>query len=264
MPYKNPADRRKRYKQRRLIDPRWVTKSRAYHRKYQKEWYRKHLSAQREYHREWKKRWRKSHPQLSRSYLRDWRRRNPEKVARWHKRWRRSPKGRTWYRKNRARRRVQQKKYYRRERRRNLAQQKTRRRRHYWKNRDRILERRRRLWAKNPELYRAREKERYHRHRVNRIVSQRNIQARRAGAKGQVTPHQWRRLLKRHNFRCFYCGTKLLPANRTLDHKIPLSRGGANIIKNVVPACRPCNQRKMKLTTKEFLAKTKKGARKLQ
>jgi 5-methylcytosine-specific restriction endonuclease McrA len=61
-------------------------------------------------------------------------------------------------------------------------------------------------------------------------------------------------LLKRHNFLCFYCGAKLRPANRTLDHKLPLSRGGTNTIDNVVPACRPCNQRKHRLTTEEFLA----------
>jgi 5-methylcytosine-specific restriction endonuclease McrA len=39
-----------------------------------------------------------------------------------------------------------------------------------------------------------------------------------------------------------------------LDHKLPLSRGGSNTIDNVVPACRPCNQKKHRLTVNEFLA----------
>jgi len=254
MPYKNPADRRKKNKQRRLSDPTWVTKYRAYHRKYQKKWYKKHLAAQREYQRRWKRRWRKQHPRISRTYSRAWRRKNPDKVRtqnrKWYKRF-----GKAWYRRNRAKQRLRRKRYYRRERQHNLEQQKARRRRHYWKNRGQILEKRRRLWAKNPEFFRARERQRYRRHRISRIVSQRNIQARRAGAKGQITPEQWRLLLKRHNFRCFYCGTVLVPKNRTLDHKIPLSRGGANTITNVVPACRPCNNRKLRMTTAEFLAR---------
>lgn len=257
MPYKNRADRRKRYKQRRLMDPRWVTKSRAYHRKHQKRWYRKHLSAQREYHRKWKARWRKEHPRIARAYSRAWRRQNPEKVQAQNRKWY-MRFGKTWYQKNRIKQRLRWKKYYRKERRLKLEQQKARRRRYYWKNKDRINEKRRTRWAQDPGLFRAREKQRYRKHRVERIVQQRNTQARRAGAKGQVTPDQWRRLLKRHNFRCFYCEIKLTPANRTLDHKIPLSRGGANTIRNVVPACRPCNNRKLQMTTEEFLARERR------
>jgi len=193
---------------------------------------------------------------MSRKYSRTWRTNNPDKVRahnrKWYKRF-----GKAWYRKNHAKQRLRRKKYYRKERRRNLEQQKARRRRHYWKNRDQILAKKRKLRAMNPELFRARERQRYLKHRVSRIVSQRNVQARRAGAKGQIKPKQWRCLLKRHNFRCFYCGIQLTPINRTLDHKIPLSRGGANTINNVVPACRPCNNRKLRMTTKEFLARQK-------
>ncbi len=160
--------------------------------------------------------------------------------------------------KNRARKRLQSKKSYRKERRRNLEQQRVRRHRHYWRNRARILERRRRLWAKDPERFRTQERRRYRRHRTSRIIAQRNIQARRAGAEGQVTAKQWLRLLKRHRFRCFYCGVVLTLKNRTLDHKIPLSRGGTNTINNVVPACRPCNNRKLRMTPEEFLARLKR------
>lgn len=257
MPYKRLSDRRRRYKMRRLSDPKWLVRSRAYHRKYQKKWYRKHLAAQRKYQRKWKKKWRIQHPRVSRAYSRSWRRKNPDKVRAQQRVWYRRF-GKTWYRKNRAKLRLRWRKYYRKERRLKLEQQKARRRRYYWKNRERILEKRRRLWAHNPDLFRARERKRYRRHRIRRIVSQRNIQARRAGAKGQITPQEWRRLLKRHKFRCFYCRVRLLPANRTLDHKIPLSRGGTNTIGKVVPACRPCNNRKLTMTIEEFLARQKR------
>jgi 5-methylcytosine-specific restriction endonuclease McrA len=86
-------------------------------------------------------------------------------------------------------------------------------------------------------------------------VQQRNTQARRASATGEIAPDEWRILLRRHKFRCFYCGTKLLPANRMLGHKIPVSRGGSNTIDNVVPACRPCNNRKLRMTAEEFIAR---------
>ena len=258
MPYKDPADRRRRYKQRRLSDSKWVAKSRAYHRRYQKKWYWKHLAAHREYQRQWKAKWRKQHPSKSRSYLRAWRKKNPDQVRAMYRRWS-ALHGKQWRKRNVAKRRRQQRKYYRKERRLMIDQQRARRRRHYWKNRDRINERRRALWAENPELFRARERRRYRKHRVSRVLTQRNTQARRAGAKGEITPKQWLQLLGQHAFRCFYCSTALTAKNRTLDHKIPLSRGGTNTINNVVPACRPCNNRKLRMTTGEFLERLKKN-----
>ena len=39
-----------------------------------------------------------------------------------------------------------------------------------------------------------------------------------------------------------------------LDHKIPVSRGGADTLENLVFACRRCNQRKSMRTEAEFRA----------
>jgi 5-methylcytosine-specific restriction endonuclease McrA len=47
---------------------------------------------------------------------------------------------------------------------------------------------------------------------------------------------------------CHYCGKKFLPSELTMDHVIPIARGGESIKSNVVVACRPCNQSK-KLAT---------------
>lgn len=38
--------------------------------------------------------------------------------------------------------------------------------------------------------------------------------------------------------RCVYCGRKA----RTIDHLIPHSLGGADVVDNLVAACWPCNQ----------------------
>ena len=43
---------------------------------------------------------------------------------------------------------------------------------------------------------------------------------------------------------CHYCGKKFLFHELTLDHMVPLSRGGRTTPGNVVPACRPCNKAK--------------------
>ncbi len=43
---------------------------------------------------------------------------------------------------------------------------------------------------------------------------------------------------------CYYCQKKFLFKELTMDHIVPLSRGGATTPGNVVPACKPCNQKK--------------------
>jgi 5-methylcytosine-specific restriction endonuclease McrA len=37
-----------------------------------------------------------------------------------------------------------------------------------------------------------------------------------------------------------------------IDHRIPLTRGGSNLIDNILPACRRCNRRKGTMTEEEF------------
>jgi 5-methylcytosine-specific restriction endonuclease McrA len=51
---------------------------------------------------------------------------------------------------------------------------------------------------------------------------------------------------------CFYCGKPLSRQRKTRDHIQPRSRGGSNAPRNVVDACRPCNNLKGCLTLEEF------------
>ena len=53
--------------------------------------------------------------------------------------------------------------------------------------------------------------------------------------------------------KCFYCGCELNDSNRTLDHFIPLCKGGANIKENVVACCFGCNNKKGKKTYEEYI-----------
>ena len=68
-----------------------------------------------------------------------------------------------------------------------------------------------------------------------------NRRARRAAAKGAITPEQWRAILGAYRFRCAYCGKK---RKLEMDHVIPLSSNGDHSIGNVVPACQKCNLQK--------------------
>lgn len=51
---------------------------------------------------------------------------------------------------------------------------------------------------------------------------------------------------------CYYCGKKFRPADLTMDHLIPLVRGGKSIHANVVPACKECNSKKKYLLPIEW------------
>ena len=43
---------------------------------------------------------------------------------------------------------------------------------------------------------------------------------------------------------CYYCGQKFKPEELTMDHIVPLARGGRTTQGNVVPSCKECNKKK--------------------
>ncbi len=51
---------------------------------------------------------------------------------------------------------------------------------------------------------------------------------------------------------CHYCGGRFNPADLTMDHIIPLSRGGSSERMNIVPACKECNNKKKYLHPAEW------------
>lgn len=64
-----------------------------------------------------------------------------------------------------------------------------------------------------------------------------------------LTLAQWRDVLDAYQHRCAYCGRK--SAHLTVDHVIPVSRGGKHTKNNVVPACKSCNCSKQAKTPEE-------------
>lgn len=44
--------------------------------------------------------------------------------------------------------------------------------------------------------------------------------------------------------RCYYCGAVVKPSELTMDHVVPIIRGGRSTKGNIVPACKDCNSKK--------------------
>ncbi|MCK5542221.1 MAG: HNH endonuclease [Desulfobacterales bacterium] len=60
----------------------------------------------------------------------------------------------------------------------------------------------------------------------------------------------WKR--KRSSGICYYCNNKFVPKELTMDHVIPISRGGKTEKSNVAPCCKECNTKKMQLLPIEW------------
>jgi 5-methylcytosine-specific restriction protein A len=52
---------------------------------------------------------------------------------------------------------------------------------------------------------------------------------------------------------CAYCQGTFAPDELTMDHVVPLTRGGRSIKNNVVPCCQACNATKKYWTPAEIL-----------
>lgn len=84
----------------------------------------------------------------------------------------------------------------------------------------------RRRYKTNPRT-RARQLAKAHRRRV---------------AKGAFSKEQWFAKCEYWGWRCYFCCVSLTVYTATVDHRIPISKGGSNWIANIAPACGFCNK----------------------
>jgi len=73
-------------------------------------------------------------------------------------------------------------------------------------------------------------------------VSEEEIRRERQKAKELRSSQWWKR--RRSSGQCHYCGKKVSPHFLTMDHIVPIIRGGKSTKGNVVPACKECNTKK--------------------
>jgi hypothetical protein len=58
-------------------------------------------------------------------------------------------------------------------------------------------------------------------------------------------------ILRRDEYTCQYCTSDLIESNQTLDHILPVSRGGRHEWTNLVACCKSCNAAKANRTPEE-------------
>jgi 5-methylcytosine-specific restriction endonuclease McrA len=72
--------------------------------------------------------------------------------------------------------------------------------------------------------------------------NQRRRAQKRASGINTISGAQWREIKDAYGHCCVYCGRKM--QRLTMDHIVPLSKGGTNTASNIVPACMSCNSSK--------------------
>ena len=81
-------------------------------------------------------------------------------------------------------------------------------------------------------------------------VSEAQIRGERRKARELRASQWWKR--KRAMGVCHHCGGKFAPAELTMDHLVPIIRGGKSTKGNLVPSCKKCNsKRKYRLPFEE-------------
>ena len=77
-----------------------------------------------------------------------------------------------------------------------------------------------------------------------------HIRKEKAKARELRASQWWKR--KRSSGVCYYCGNRFKPSELTMDHLVPLTRGGKSVQGNLVPACKECNNKKKYLLPMEW------------
>lgn len=81
-------------------------------------------------------------------------------------------------------------------------------------------------------------------------VSDEAIRRERAKARDLRKTRWWQR--KTASGICYYCGEKMSHQELTMDHLIPLARGGRSTKDNLVPCCKSCNSKKKSMLPVEW------------
>lgn len=87
-------------------------------------------------------------------------------------------------------------------------------------------------------------------------VTDEEMRKERAKAQKLRKTQWWKR--KCSEGRCYFCGKKFKPKELTMEHIVPLIRGGKTTKSNVVPSCKECNTEKKYLLPIEWEAYLKR------
>lgn len=220
-----------------------------------KKYYENNKDALRKKHNEY----RANHIDEHRNYAATYRSKNKEKLAKWHKedRSKNPEKYKNWGKKYVAENKEKHNAYiavWRKGKREEVNKQALER---YHKNKDKISAQKKKKYNDNKEHMHEYQKqwraahpenvaaylEKYRKNNLEKFVIKNQIR-RFAKAKngGKYTLTEWDALCKKYDNKCLACGRQNIKL--TVDHVIPLSKGGKNSIDNIQPLCKSCNSQK--------------------
>ena len=81
-------------------------------------------------------------------------------------------------------------------------------------------------------------------------VSEEEIKREREKARALRKTRWWKQRLSRGI--CYYCGRHFAPDELTMDHIIPIIRGGKSTKNNIAAACKDCNNNKKHMLPMEW------------
>ena len=81
-------------------------------------------------------------------------------------------------------------------------------------------------------------------------VSEEDIRRERGKARDLRKTRWWQQ--KTASGTCYYCETVVTFKDLTMDHLIPLARGGRSTKDNLVPSCKECNNKKKNMLPVEW------------
>lgn len=81
-------------------------------------------------------------------------------------------------------------------------------------------------------------------------ISEQDIRREKEKARRLRQSNWWMRKVQKGE--CYYCRRKVGKAHLTMDHVLPLSRGGKSRKGNIVPSCKTCNTKKKSLLPVEW------------
>lgn len=91
--------------------------------------------------------------------------------------------------------------------------------------------------------------------REKRNIESQLRRARKQQVLSNFTKSEWNEVKKNYNYTCACCGLKEPKIKLTIDHIIPICKGGNNTKQNIQPLCMQCNLRKGQNTMKFDLRK---------
>jgi 5-methylcytosine-specific restriction endonuclease McrA len=122
-------------------------------------------------------------------------------------------------------------------------------RQRYHNNKEKALAQRRQYYlAHTDEVQKRARKWRLRHPDKVRAFGQRR-RARKKAAEGFFTDMEWAALKASYDYTCLCCGKREPEIKLTVDHIIPLEKGGSNYINNIQPLCQRCNRAKGTKTT---------------